>query len=142
MKKVLTIILTLILGFGANFLAVIGLIALAFFVTHITLLWYAAVITVAAAFTALLNFVRKKLAKYAHGAVIILCAQLPSVLFWTFTFARDTVAVILPPAIIMIVAFAVWAFSAGVPKLKSWWSEFGKRNSLMIKLNKWWNEPL
>lgn len=142
MKKVLTIILILVLGFGANFLAVLGLIALAFFVTHITLLWFAAAITVVVAFTALLNFVRKKLAKYAHGAVIILCAQLPSILFWTFTFAQVTVAVIFPSAIIMIAAFAVWTFPAGISELKSWWSEFGKRNSLMIKLNKWWNEPL
>lgn len=142
MKKALIIILTLILGFGANFLAIIGLIALAFFVTDITLLWFTAAITVAAALTALLNFVRKKLTKYAHGAVIILCAQLPSILFWTFTFAEDAVAAVLPLAVIMVAAFVLWAFSSGRPRLKIWWNDFNRRNRLMIKLNKWWNEPL
>ena len=141
MKKALTITLTPVLGFGANCL-IAWLSLYLVLAAAITPIWYAATIAVIVVFTALLNFVRKKLEKYAHGAVIILCAQLPSILFWTFTFAEDTVAVILPSAIIMIAAFVVWAFSVGISKLKSWWSEFNQRNGLMIKLNKWWNEPL
>lgn len=82
-KKARTIILTLILGFGTNYLIVLGLIALGLFVTNLTPIWFAAAIAVVAALTALLHFVRKKLTKFAHGAVIILCAQVPFILFWT-----------------------------------------------------------
>ncbi|MBD5128594.1 MAG: hypothetical protein HDT43_01500 [Ruminococcaceae bacterium] len=142
MKKALIIILTLILGFSANFLAVVGLILLAILVTRITLLWYAAEIAVIAALTALLNFVRKKLSKYVNGAAVILCAQLPSVLYWAIYFSESVPQVILPSSGTMAASFIVWAFTAGKPKLKAWWSEFNQRNRLMIKFNEWWNEPL
>lgn len=141
MKKTLTIIFTLILGFGANFLAVLGLIALGLFVTDITPIWFAADIAVVAAFTALLHFVRKKLTKFAHGTVIILCAQLPFILFWAVNLilsiiyyktarggferlgagidvAECAIAVIIP-TVIMTAALLL----ANKDKLKKWWNE-------------------
>lgn len=166
MKKALTIILTLILGFGANLLVVLGLIALGLFVTDLTPIWYAAAIAVIAAFTALLHFVRKKLTKFAHGAVIILCVQLPFILSWAVDLvqsvyrykttdfrggferigagidvAEDAIAVIIP-TVIMTAAFILWTFPANKAKLKNRWNELKQRNRLMIFLNKWWNEPL
>ena len=133
MKRALTITLTLISGFGANFLAVLGLTALALFEMDLTPIWFAAAIAVIAAFTALLHFVRKKLTKFAHGAVIILCAQLPPILlFWSFL-ARDindvdalvtldVVAVIIP-AVITVAAFIAWALSVNKDRIKKWWNE-------------------
>lgn len=164
MKKILTIPLTLISGFGANFLAVLGLTALGLFVTDITPIWFAAAVAVIAAFTVLLHFVRKKLTKYAHGTVIILCAQLPSTLFWAVDLVQsvyrykttrggferigagidvavDAIAVIIP-TVIMTAAFILWTFPANKDKLKNRWNELKQRNRLMIFLNKWWNEPL
>ena len=164
MKKALTITLTLILGFGANFLAVLGLIALGLFVTDITPIWFAAAIAVIAAFTALLHFVRKKLTKFAHGTVTILCAQLPSILFWAVDLvqsvyrykttgggferigagidaAEDAIAVIIP-TVIMTAEFILWTFPANKDRLRNRWCELNQRNRLMRFLNKWWNEPL
>ena len=81
MKKALTITLTLILGFGANCL--IAWLSLYFlFAAAITPIWYAAAIAMIAAFTALLCFVQKKLAKTMHGTAFVLCAQLPSIPVW------------------------------------------------------------
>lgn len=139
MKKALTIILTLILGFGANFLAVVGLIYLIFFVTDNAAICFAAAIALTAAFTALLHFVRNKLTKFAHGAVIILCAQLPSILF--FWIALDIIVVIIP-TVIMTAEFILWTFPANKDRLKNRCCEFNQRNRLMKFLNKWWNEPL
>lgn len=77
MKKVLTIILTLILGFGANCLIAWGLLYLAFMLNN-TPIFYAAAIAVIVVFTALLCLVQKKLAKSVNGTAFVLCAQLPS----------------------------------------------------------------
>lgn len=166
MKKTLTIIFTLILGFGANLLAVLGLTALALFEMDLTPIWFAAAVAVIAAFTALLHFVRKKLTKFAHGTAIILCAQLPSILFWAVDLVQSVyrykttdfrggferigagidvmvcaIAVIIP-AVIMTAEFILWTFPANKDKLKNRWCELNQRNGLMRFLNKWWNEPL
>lgn len=147
MKKVLPIILTLILGAAANFLIALGLFALALFVTDITFLWFAAAIAAIAVFTVLLNFVRKKLSKRIHGAAVILCAQLPTVLFWAVNFAESlyvyktarfrsgferigagidaascAIAMIVP-AVIIAAAFVVWTISVYKDKIKKWWNE-------------------
>lgn len=147
MKKVLTITLTLILGFGANYLIALGLLALGLFVTDLTPIWFAAAFAVIVTFTVLLNFVRKKLTKYLHGAAVILCAQLPTVLYWAVNFAQflyvyktadfrsgferigtgiamvsDAIAMIVP-AVIISTAFAAWAISAYKDKIKKWWNE-------------------
>ncbi|MDE7360832.1 MAG: hypothetical protein K2N38_02740 [Oscillospiraceae bacterium] len=157
MKKALTIILTLILGFGANFLAVLGLYCLVFFVTDSAAICFSAAIAVIAALIALLHFVRNKLTKFAHGAVIILCAQLPFILFWAVNLLQfiyyykttdfrsgferigagidvmvSAIAVIIP-AVIMAAAFIAWAVSANKNKIKKWWNEIfknGKENTI------------
>ena len=147
MKKVLTIILTLVLGAAANFLIALGLFALALFVTDITFLWFVATIAVVAVFTILLNFVRKKLSQNIHGAAVILCAQLPSVLYWAVNYAQSlyvyktadfrsgferigtgidvaTCAIaMIVPAVIIAAAFVVWTISAYKDKIKKWWNE-------------------
>ena len=146
-KKVLAITLTLILGFGANYLIALGLLALGLFVTDLTPIWFAAALVVISAFTVLLNFVRKKLTKYVHGTAVILCAQLPSVLFWAVNLAQyvyvyrtadfrsgferigtgiamvsDAIAAIVP-AVIILTAFAAWVLSVNKDKIKKWWNE-------------------
>lgn len=111
MKKALTIILTLILGFGANCL-IAWLSLYLLFEAAITPIWYAAAIAMIVAFTALLCFVQKKLAKTMHGTVFVLCAQLPSIPVWLVG------GVIFGNMIITVAAL------------------------LFANKDKWWNEPL
>ena len=76
MKKALTIILTLILGFTANLLAAWLLLELAF--TGSNAMFCILAITVTAVFTVILCFVQRKLAKTVNGTAFVLCAQIPS----------------------------------------------------------------
>lgn len=111
MKKALTITLTLILGFGANCL-IAWLSLYLLFEAAITPIWYAAAIAIIAAFTALLCFVQKKLAKTMHGTAFVLCAQLPSIPVWLMG------GVIFGNMIITVAAL------------------------IFANKDKWWNEPL
>ena len=77
MKKAVIIILTLILGFGANCL-IAWLSLYLLFEASVTPIWYAAAIAVIAVFTVILCFVQRKLAKTVNGTAFVLCAQIPS----------------------------------------------------------------
>lgn len=122
MKKALTIILTLILGFGANYLISWGMIAVLLFITDLTPIWFAAAAAVIAALTVLLLFVGKKLAKILNTTVFILCAQLPFVIFFLiggrggFSLLSATLGTIPIASIIASAAFA------NKDKIKKWWS--------------------
>lgn len=83
MKKSLTIILTLILGFAANWFIMLGLMSLSFLAyVYLEGLEYVIIPAGTALFAALLGFLSLKLNKIVNGAVFIICAQLPSVVLW------------------------------------------------------------
>lgn len=133
MKKALTIILTLILGFGANYLITLGSFLAALIValtTNLSIIWYIVMLAVIAAFTALLNFARGKCKNQVHGAVFILCAQLPWIVFSAFEAEITAFAASL---VIMAAAFIAWAVSANKDKIRKWWNEIfknGKENTI------------
>lgn len=111
------------MGFGANYLITLGCFLAAFIValtTNLSIIWYIVVIAVIAAFTALLNFVRGKCRNQVHGAVFILCAQFPWIVYSAFE--AETIA-FATSLVIMTAAFIAWALSANKDKIKKWWNE-------------------
>ena len=107
MKKAVIIILTLILGFGANCL-IAWLSLYLLFEAAITPIWYAAAIAMIAAFTVLLCFVQKKLAKTMHGTAFVLCAQLPSIPVWMMGGVLFLGNVIITAATLLLANKAKW----------------------------------
>jgi len=124
----LTIILTLILGIGANGFMGIGLIVLAMELSlyDIEPLWYVAAAVVIAGYTALLSFIARKLSRIINAAVFILCAQLPSVIVWAASHIQSIQSGNMSNAFGFFVSFVTMAAAliiSNKDRLKKWWNK-------------------
>lgn len=92
MKKALAIIFTIICGFAANFLIWLGA-AFVGLMTNLSLIFLIVAILLIMAAAALLNFVRNKCKNklHIHGAAVVLCAQLPWIVYSLIGFVRSRI---------------------------------------------------
>lgn len=92
MKKALTIILTLTCGFAANFLIWLGA-AFIGLMTNLSLIFLIVAILLIIAASALLNLVRNKCKDklHIHGAEVVLCAQLPWIVYSIIGFVNSRI---------------------------------------------------
>lgn len=150
MKKVLTVILTLILGVCVNVFVGIGLFALGFLAWgHFDGAEYVVAAAGTVLFAALLSFLAVKLNKIVSGAAFILCAQLPAVIWWAISYLTEfsdggggNLFGLIVSGAAMLSALIVWVIieKKNMPKDRE--NKPIPQNRLMRKLNEWWNEPL
>lgn len=92
MKKALAIILTIICGFAANYLIWLGA-AFIGLMTNLSLIFLIVAILLIIAASALLNLVRNKCKDklHIHGAAVVLCAQLPWIVYSIIGFVNSRI---------------------------------------------------
>lgn len=98
---------------------------------------------------ALLSFLAVKLKRIVNGAAFILCAQLPSVIWWAVSYLMafsdgggDNLFGLIISVAATLLALAVWVIIEKNKMTKDRENKPIPQNRLMRKLNEWWNEPL